>query len=82
MLREQSAAIEADLARKMVLLSGSRQVGKSWLAKHIASFRFSSSRYLNQDNLQDRDVILNYGWSTATDFLILDEIHKMPSFRI
>ncbi len=81
MLREQSSAIEADLARKMVLLSGPRQVGKSWLARHIATSRFSSSRYLNWDNLQDRDVILNYGWSTTTDLLVLDEIHKMPEWK-
>jgi uncharacterized protein len=81
MLREQIPAIEEDLARKMVLLSGPRQVGKSWLARHIATTQFHSSRYLNWDNLLDREVILNYGWSTTTDLLVLDEIHKMPAWK-
>jgi len=81
MEREQTAAIVSDLKRKMVFLSGPRQVGKSWLARQIASSHFQRARYLNWDNLQDRRVILEYGWSTTTDLLVLDEIHKMPQWK-
>jgi hypothetical protein len=78
--REQSSRIKADLKRKMVLLSGPRQVGKSWLSKEIMK-DFARPRYLNWDNIEDREVIQRQGWSTATDLLVLDEIHKMPGWK-
>jgi len=36
MKRSQAKAIERDLDKKMALLSGPRQVGKSYLARSIA----------------------------------------------
>ena len=60
MHREQTEAIFKDLSKKMVLLSGPRQVGKSWLARSIM-IRFERPRYLNWDNNQDESVILNLG---------------------
>jgi predicted AAA+ superfamily ATPase len=80
MLREQTSRISSDLKRKIVFLSGPRQVGKSWLAKEMMK-AYERPRYLNWDSLDDREVILTQGWSTATDFLILDEIHKMPGWK-
>ena len=78
--RQQSSRIKADLRRKMVLLSGPRQVGKSWLSREIMK-DFIRPRYLNWDNLEDREVIERQGWSTATDLLVLDEIHKMAGWK-
>jgi predicted AAA+ superfamily ATPase len=78
--REQSSRIKADLKRKMVLLSGPRQVGKSWLSKEIMK-DFARPRYLNWDNVEDREVIQKQGWSTATDLLVLDEFHKLPGWK-
>jgi hypothetical protein len=80
MLREQMETIVADLSRKMVFLSGPRQVGKSWLAREMAG-RYVRPRYLNWDNSVDREVILGQGWSTTTDLLVLDEIHKMVQWK-
>lgn len=80
MRRIQTTAILNDLAKKMVLLVGPRQAGKTWLAKHIAS-HFSSSIYLNYDQFSDRSVILEQRWLPSTELVILDELHKMPDWK-
>ena len=49
--------IERDLTRKMVLLSGPRQAGKTTLAKAIAA-RHPGAQVLNWDVLADRRVII------------------------
>lgn len=80
MERYQKQAIVRDLAKKMVLLAGPRQAGKTTLAKAIAS-EFSSSVYLSYDRLGDRKIILEESWLPSTELLILDEIHKMPEWK-
>lgn len=69
-----------DLHKKMVLLAGPRQAGKTTLAKEIAT-EFSSSIYLNYDHLQDRNVMVNEAWLPTHELIILDEIHKMPNWK-
>jgi uncharacterized protein len=78
--RFQEAAIIRDLKKKMVFLCGPRQVGKTWLAKKIAS-GFAKSVYLNYDRLEDREIIQREGWRSSTDLLVLDEIHKMKDWK-
>lgn len=80
MIREQKEIILGDLKKKIVLLVGPRQSGKTWLAKDIAK-EFSSSIYLNYDNEKDRDIIKMQSWLSTTDLLILDELHKMPNWK-
>lgn len=80
MIRAQKHLILHDLKKKIVLLVGPRQSGKTWLAKDIAS-SFSKSVYLNYDQIQDRTVIRNQSWLESTDLLILDELHKMPDWK-
>ncbi len=80
MERYQYHAILKDLNKKMVLLAGPRQAGKTTLAKEIAT-AFSSSIYLNYDRLEDRKIILNEAWLPSTELLLLDEIHKMPLWK-
>ena len=52
MKRMQQNFIVQDLTRKMVILVGPRQAGKTWLAKNIAK-DFSRSVYLNYDQVKD-----------------------------
>ena len=78
--RRNQDLIESDLRKKMVFITGPRQVGKTYLAKQIAK-NFENPQYLNYDNIHDQKIIHNQSWSTASDLLILDEVHKMKSWK-
>ena len=64
----------------MVIVTGPRQVGKTWLAKALIP-EFTSPQYLNFDNIADAAIINNQSWPIKSDFLILDEIHKKPQWK-
>jgi predicted AAA+ superfamily ATPase len=80
MERSRKSQILKDLDSKIVFITGSRQVGKTWLALDIAK-NFKRPVYLNYDNAGDRKIIKNESWLLSTDLLILDEIHKMPNWK-
>lgn len=80
MERYQKKAILRDLQKKMVLLAGPRQAGKTTLSKSIAK-EFTSSVYLTYDHLEDKKIILSEAWLPSTELVILDEIHKMPKWK-
>lgn len=78
--RVQIPLILKDLNKKMVILVGPRQAGKTWVAKRVAS-EFSNSLYLNYDQIYDQKIITEQSWHPATELLILDELHKMPLWK-
>lgn len=80
MIRAQKRIILDDLEKKLVLLVGPRQSGKTWLAKDIAK-SYNNSLYLNYDQLMDRKIIKDQSWLDTVDLLILDELHKMPDWK-
>lgn len=80
MNRIQIPYIIKDLNKKMVLIAGPRQVGKTFVAKQIAK-EFKHSVYLNYDNSLDKKIILDQAWLENTELLILDELHKMPEWK-
>lgn len=80
MKRKQKKAILHDLQKKMVLLAGPRQAGKTTLSKEIAK-KFKSSIYLSYDHSEDRKIILEEAWLPSTELVILDEIHKMDQWK-
>jgi hypothetical protein len=80
MERIQKQRILKDLDKKMVLIAGPRQAGKTTLAKSIAS-DISHSVYLNYDSTQDREIISQEAWLPSTKLLVLDELHKMPEWK-
>jgi uncharacterized protein len=69
--------VERDLARKMVFLSGPRQVGKTTLALDLAGTR---AGYLNWDVPEHREAILARELP-ASDLWVFDEIHKHRRWR-
>jgi predicted AAA+ superfamily ATPase len=72
--------VAADLGRKMVLLTGPRQVGKTTLCRHLME-RFLPSQYLNWDVAADRAILLRQSWNPRANLLAMDEIHKMPDWK-
>jgi len=75
--RYLTEAIQRDLAKRMVLLSGPRQVGKTTVAKKILG---RDKGYLNWDVAEDRERILRRQFPPA-GLWVLDEIHKFRGWR-
>ncbi len=74
--------IEKDLLRKMVLLSGPRQCGKTTTAKYLLNKNNGDiSRYLNYDSLDDRLKIRKEIFPMGRGLIVLDEIHKFSRWR-
>jgi len=72
--------IKKDLQKKMVILTGPRQVGKTYLAQALIP-EFRSPQYLNYDNIVDARIIDAQSWPLQSDLLILDEIHKKREWK-
>ncbi len=73
-------AVREDLAAKMVLVAGPRQVGKTTLARAILASS-DAGAYLNWDNRRDRAEIRAARWPAGNALLVLDEIHKWRPWK-
>jgi predicted AAA+ superfamily ATPase len=69
-----------DLGKKMVFITGPRQVGKTYLAKSLQS-NFKSPVYLNYDDIDDALIIQSRTWPQDAGLIIFDEIHKMKEWK-
>ena len=78
--REFSERLRQDLARKLVLLTGARQAGKTTLARQLMA-GFENAQYLNWDVPADRQLILQHAWSPKAGLVVFDEIHKMRDWK-
>lgn len=70
--------IYQDLKKKMVFLSGPRQVGKATLAKALCRNHFADGEYLNWDVDNQRRAIMDKHWRADSPLVIFDELHKYP----
>ena len=75
--REFAKSIKKDLEKKIVILSGPRQVGKTTLSKSL----FPQFQYLNFDNAEHQSILLKKSWDRSQDLIIFDEIHKMDQWK-
>ena len=75
------AAVEADLARKMVFVGGPRQVGKTTFALGLLGGSGRHPGYLNWDDPDARAKIVRGELPRSGPLLVLDEIHKFPRWR-
>jgi predicted AAA+ superfamily ATPase len=69
--------IRKDLKRKIVLLTGPRQTGKTTLAKMLEK----SFDYFNYDNPEHRLSLMEKSWDRAKPLVIFDELHKMKNWK-
>lgn len=69
--------VEQDLRRKMVFVSGPRQVGKTTMARGLPG---AKKGYLSWDVARDREKILR-GQLPPAPLWVFDEIHKYRSWR-
>jgi predicted AAA+ superfamily ATPase len=77
MQRYLEIPIKNDLKKKIVLVSGPRQVGKTTLSQQL----FESYVYLNFDSGPDREMIRELEWDRKTPLVIFDELHKMKNWK-
>jgi hypothetical protein len=73
-------AVGADLAEKMVLLAGPRQVGKTTLARRVLRGH-GSGLHLTWDNRGDRREIRAARWPGGSALVVLDELHKWRGWK-
>ena len=69
--------IRSDLKRKIVLLTGPRQTGKTTLARMLTA----NFDYFNYDNAEHRVSLLEKSWDRARELVIFDELHKMKNWK-
>lgn len=80
MKRYLNKLIAQDLKRKLVFVTGPRQVGKTTLSQELGQNRLPS-QYLNYDIANDRATIHRQSWMPDAKLLVLDELHKMAGWK-
>jgi uncharacterized protein len=77
MKRYLQKPILQDLPKKIVLISGPRQSGKTTISKLLRRHY----DYLNYDLSEDRIVIQKKAWDRSKELIIFDELHKMKYWK-
>ena len=66
-----------DLRKKIVLLTGPRQSGKTTLSKMLST----NFDYFNFDNPEHRLGLIERSWDRSKDLVIFDELHKLKNWK-
>ena len=77
--RRVTSIIEADLNKKMVILSGPKQCGKTSIAKSLV--KNESGRIYNWDIAVDKKLILAHKLEADAKLWAFDELHKYRGWR-
>lgn len=77
-MRYLTRQLQHDLQKKMVLLAGPRQCGKTTLAKSLLD---KQGVYLNWDIISDRKIVRDIAWPKDASLVVLDELHKAPRWK-
>jgi len=65
------------IKKKILLISGPRQSGKTTLAKMISK----NYDYVNFDNVKDRIILEEQTWDRSKQYIIFDELHKKRKWK-
>ena len=63
--------------KKIVLITGPRQSGKTTITKMFSG----TLSHLNYDSEEDRQIYLEKSWDRKKDVIIFDELHKMKNWK-
>ncbi len=77
MKRYLTKYITEDLDKKIILLTGPRQTGKTTLSKMLKS----DFDYFNFDNMDDRQSLQEKSWDRSKALVIFDELHKLKNWK-
>ena len=77
MKRYLTKYIQEDLDKKIVLLTGPRQTGKTTLSKMLKT----DYDYFNFDNPDDRLALRKKSWDRSKKLVIFDELHKLKNWK-
>ncbi len=77
MKRYLTKYIQEDLDKKIILLTGPRQTGKTTLSKMLKT----DYDYFNFDSLDDRLSLQNKSWDRSKNLIIFDELHKLKNWK-
>ena len=77
MKRYLTKYIQEDLDKKIILLTGPRQTGKTVLSKMLKN----NFDYFNFDNLDDRLSLQKKSWDRSKELVIFDELHKLKNWK-
>ena len=69
-----------DIKKKLVILTGPRQVGKTYMSRQLMSY-FQNPLYLNWDIPEHRVRLQKQDWYDLHDVVVMDEIHKMANWK-
>lgn len=77
MKRYLNDALLNDLGKKIALLTGPRQCGKTTLSKML----HDDYQYINYDLAEHRLLLREKGWDRQKALIIFDELHKMDRWK-
>ncbi len=77
MKRSQTGQIHKDMTKKIVLISGPRQSGKTTLSKMLSD----DYDYINFDDPAHRLILNSRSWDRKKKLIIFDELHKMNNWK-
>jgi predicted AAA+ superfamily ATPase len=69
--------VQEDLGKKIILITGPRQAGKTTLSKGLGN----DFDYFNFDNLDDRLNLQKKSWDRSKPLVIFDELHKLKNWK-
>ena len=77
MHRYLEASLLEDLDKKILLLTGPRQCGKTTLSKMLNP----DFQYINYDLAEHRILLMEKSWDREKALIIFDELHKMGNWK-
>lgn len=76
-LRDLIEPVNTDLDRKIILITGPRQSGKTTLSRMLSS----DYEYFNYDLAEHRLLLQEKSWDRQKQLIIFDELHKMKAWK-